>query len=54
MKPTTRRNFINKTTIAGIGTLIALPAVGTILQSFNTLSNNRLYPTTVAICIQCS
>lgn len=39
MKPTTRRNFINKTTIAGIGTLIALPAVGTILQSFNTLSN---------------
>lgn len=39
MKPTSRRNFISKSTIAGLGTFIALPAIGTILQSFDTINN---------------
>ena len=40
MKPTSRRNFISKSTIAGIGSFIALPAIGSLLQSFDTVNNH--------------
>lgn len=40
MKQTTRRNFIGKSAIASIGSLIALPAMGTLLQSFNTVNSS--------------
>jgi len=36
MKQTTRRNFIGKSAIASIGTVMALPAMGNLLSSFNT------------------
>ena len=45
MKPTSRRNFISKSTIAGIGSFIALPAIGSLLQSFDTLHDGLAAPT---------
>ncbi len=37
MKQSTRRNFIGQSAIAGIGTLIALPTLGAILETGSTL-----------------
>jgi Fe-Mn family superoxide dismutase len=36
MQPSSRRKFISKSTKAGIATLIALPAIETLMQSFTT------------------